>query len=124
MLISLVIGFPLGVTIGVSTGYVANALNVTAIEIIIISLVFLGGVIFIWLLPIENKFYFLKIKNENFLPSNINYKYRLAPISFLILLGCVVGEKHYYNVISYKHCLLPVLCPEKFCIFQYCFNLI
>jgi len=71
--------------------------------------------------PVENKFYFIKIRKIHFVIENIDHKYHMPPFVTSLITGCLLGEKHYYNLMLGKYCVLPFLCPKEFCILQHCF---
>jgi len=119
--VSIFIGLSIGAITGLLLAGISYNLDISEGKALLLTLLVLGLAMIIWLVPIENEIYISKIKKIRFDINNPDHKYGMPPMLLFFLIGSLIGEKHYYHIMLGKHCLLPVMCADNFCLFGYCF---
>jgi len=107
-LFSASVGLVSGVFVGLATAKFSIFLSLDGFIVYAFTLFVGGGLIFLWVLPIENKYYYSRVNTEYLYDDNQEDKW--LPFSICLLIGCLAGVRNEYNIASGLHCILPLLC--------------
>jgi len=93
-----VAGSVAGIFIGIALGELAlrigEAINISRSNLLVITLLGIGGVLVWYVLPLENRYFWHRIKRErSFIDDNEMSEYNFAPITFFSIVGMLLWIK-------------------------------
>lgn len=89
-----VAGVFIGIMLGELTLRIGAAINVNRSILLAISLLVIGGILVWYVLPLENRYFWQRIKRErSFMDDNEMSEYNFAPITFFSIVGMLLWIK-------------------------------
>lgn len=96
-----VMGSVAGIFIGIALGElsirIGEAINISRSILLVITLLGIGGILVWYVLPLENRYLWQRIKRERgFIDDNEMSEYNFAPITFFSIVGMLLWIKFNY----------------------------
>lgn len=114
-------GFFLGIFVGFEVGECSHEYMINETYVYLFILIIGGMVVYFLGKLVENNIVLFNLKKDRISGGNSSKKMYFLPFMFFLYIGVLVGMSHVNNINTGKHCLLPINCPEEFCILRNCF---
>ena len=93
-----VVGSVAGIFIGIALGEIAlrigETISINRSVLLVISLLVIGGILVWYVLPLENRYFWQRIKRErSFIDDDEMSEYNFAPITFFSIVGMLLWIK-------------------------------